>query len=51
MIFVPYSEMTQEEKDIQQSIWEEVLNDYCITDDMGCRPCDMGCPCDKCHYD
>lgn len=51
MVFVPYSEMTNEEKDIQQEIWDSLLPKYCPADDLGLHPCDKGRPCDYCHYD
>lgn len=51
MEFVPYKDMTQEEKDQQQEVWVSVLNTFCSADGEGCRPCDYSMPCDRCHYD
>lgn len=36
------------------SKWGIFLNEskYCSSQrGTGCRPCDMGAPCDRCHYD
>ena len=46
-----YKHFTKAERDQSQKTWVEVLNTYCVAYDDGCRPCDYGCPCDKCHYD
>lgn len=45
---------TLDEKDRMQKMWVKHLNRYCPVvepKEFGCRPCDLGCPCDKCHYD
>ena len=47
-----YEDFTKEEREKSQQIWESFLDDYCKTvGDTGCKPCDLGCPCDNCHYD
>ena len=47
-----YKDFTDEEREMSQQIWVSFLNDYCHeVGDTGCRPCDLGCPCDNCHYD
>ena len=49
-----YKDYTLEEKDRMQKMWVKHLNLYCPVvepKELGCRPCDLGCPCDKCHYD
>jgi hypothetical protein len=51
MIRKKYSDMTQEEKDKCNNIWEKVLNKFCSADSVGNRPCDNGAPCDRCQYD
>lgn len=50
-------EMEELEKETQP-IWEELLAEYCkpekIKTEDGiheCQPCDLGLPCDMCHYD
>lgn len=56
-----YSELTQEQRDIRQKVWSEVLDTFCPsyyeTDEetgeqieIG-KPCDMGRMCDSCQYD
>lgn len=34
-------------------LWDKVLREYChcYPDDIGNRPCDYGCPCDRCLAD
>ena len=47
-----YEDFTDEERERSQQIWVSFLNDYCPTvGDTDCRPCDLGCLCDNCHYD
>jgi hypothetical protein len=60
LIYMNYKDMTQEQKDMRQKVWERVLEPFCpsykVQDeeegeiDFG-KPCDQGCPCDRCHYD
>lgn len=52
MIVKEYKNFNDEERKQSQSAWEEILDTYCTADEeTGCRPCDRGCPCDRCHYD
>lgn len=51
MIVKDYKEFTEEERYRSQKTWEEVLDTFCGADSEGCRPCDYGCPCDRCQYD
>ena len=49
-----YKDFTLEEKDRMQKMWVKHLNRYCPVvepKEFGCRPCDLGCPCDRCQYD
>jgi hypothetical protein len=48
---VEYTDLPQEQKDTRSKLWVQVLNTYCHADHIGNRPCDYGCPCDRCHYD
>lgn len=50
-IVKPYEDFTADEREQSQQIWVEVLDTFCKADEDGCRPCDRGCPCDRCHYD
>ena len=43
-----YKEMTREQKDLRQEEWKKILDTYCTS---YIKPCDRGCPCDRCHYD
>lgn len=38
---------------VAQELWDKVLREYChcYTDDVGNRPCDNGCLCDRCLAD
>ena len=33
----------------KHQLWVEILDTICSADDFGNRPCDWGCPCDRCH--
>lgn len=46
-----YDDMNEEQHDLYQKTWEKHLDTYCPADEEGCRPCDHGCPCDRCGYD
>ena len=46
-----YDCFTQKEKDTYQDLWLKVLDTICTADSDGCRPCDLGCPCDTCVHD
>ena len=49
-----FNDFTLEERDRVQKMWVKHLNRYCPVvepKEFGCRPCDLGCPCDKCQYD
>lgn len=53
-IIKEYSEFTAEEREKVQEMWVKHLNEYCPVvepKEYGCRPCDLGCPCDQCSYD
>ena len=45
-----YNELNTKQLSIREDIWKKVLNEYCPADEVGNRPCDIGCYCDKCHY-
>lgn len=34
---------------LHHQLWLTVLNKVCSADEFGNRPCDWGCPCDRCH--
>ena len=47
-----FSEFTEQEKQWYRNCWVSVLDGHCPADEeTGNRPCDWGCPCDRCHYD
>lgn len=46
-----YDDLSQNEKDIMSTIWTKHLDKFCKAGYGGCRPCDNGCPCDRCQYD
>lgn len=35
----------------KHQLWVEILDTICSADEFGNRPCDWGCPCDRCMYD
>lgn len=52
MVIKEYKEFTEEEMQKAQDLWVSVLDSHCRADEVtGNRPCDNGCPCDRCHYD
>lgn len=35
----------------RNQIWSKLLESYCPSDELGNKPCDWGCICDRCQYD
>lgn len=43
-------EMSREKIVKSRHIWVEILNEMCCSEDeVGNRPCDWGCPCNRCN--
>lgn len=54
MKIVEYRDWTQKQRDLAQKIWVKHLDKFCPVvrpKEYGCRPCDLGCSCDRCQYD
>lgn len=49
-----YEVFTKQDREDAQKLWVKHLDVYCPVvepKEFGCRPCDLGCPCDNCSYD
>lgn len=48
--WVDYEDLTEEQLELSRKVWIKHLNTICQEDSIGNRPCDNGCPCDRCSY-